>query len=115
MIAKAEETPTFLDTDWPNWRGPTHNGIAPERQNPPTQFSTTQNVIWKAPVPGLGHGTPIVVRDKVVLLTADQKAKHSSLSPMNEVLENNLAKGDSQGWLHATQQKGLTSQRFPLL
>ena len=75
MIAKAEETPTFLDTDWPNWRGPTHNGIAPERQNPPTQFSTTENVIWKAPVPGLGHGTPIVVRDKVVLLTADQKSQ----------------------------------------
>lgn len=74
----AAETPTFPATDWPNWRGPTHDGIAPAGQNPPTQFSTTENILWKAPVPGRGHGTPIVIGDKVVLLAADAQAQVQS-------------------------------------
>lgn len=65
--------------DWPQWRGPTGDGIAAPGQNPPTQWSESQNVLWKAPVPGKGHGTPAVVGDRIYLATADPAKGSQSL------------------------------------
>ncbi|MBM3892649.1 MAG: hypothetical protein FJ388_26320, partial [Verrucomicrobia bacterium] len=44
--------------DWPWWRGPNQDNIAPPQQSPPVRWSATENVIWKADVPGRGHGSP---------------------------------------------------------
>ena len=37
--------------DWPWWRGPQRNGVANPDQDPPTDWSATQNVAWKSPIP----------------------------------------------------------------
>ncbi|MEZ5351799.1 MAG: PQQ-binding-like beta-propeller repeat protein [Bryobacteraceae bacterium] len=50
--------------DWPQWRGPTGDGISPE-PDAPLRWSQTANVAWKAPLPGLGSSTPIVLGDRV--------------------------------------------------
>ncbi|MFP6899439.1 MAG: PQQ-binding-like beta-propeller repeat protein, partial [Opitutales bacterium] len=65
--------------DWPWWRGPSLDGVAAPGQKPPTTWSATRNVIWKAPVPGRGHGTPIVVGNQVVLVTADEAREIQSV------------------------------------
>jgi outer membrane protein assembly factor BamB len=57
--------------DWPAWRGPTRDGIAAPNQNPPIRWSETESVLWKAPLPGRGHGSPTVVADSIYLPTAD--------------------------------------------
>src|SRR4051812_35104032 len=57
--------------DWPWWRGPNRDGSADAKTPPPTEWSDTQNIAWKAKVPGRGHGSPIVVGDRVFLQTAD--------------------------------------------
>ncbi len=57
--------------DWPWWRGPDRNGIADPDQSPPTEWSETQNVLWKTNIPGRGHSAPIVVGEHVFLTTAD--------------------------------------------
>jgi outer membrane protein assembly factor BamB len=54
---------------WPHWRGPTGNGVAP-KADPPTEWSEKQNLRWKVALPGLGHSTPIVWRDRVFVTTA---------------------------------------------
>jgi outer membrane protein assembly factor BamB len=59
--------------DWPWWRGPNRNGVADAAQKPPLKWSETENVLWKTPVPGRGHGSPIVVGDQIFLATADPK------------------------------------------
>ncbi|GIW99236.1 MAG: serine/threonine protein kinase [Pirellulaceae bacterium] len=59
-----------LRDQWPMWRGPTNDGIAPEGQDPPTHWSTSENVRWVADVPGRGHASPVVVSDRVILATA---------------------------------------------
>lgn len=59
--------------DWPWWRGPNGNGIAAEGQTPPVEWSPDENIVWKAAVPGRGHGSPTVVGDQVFLATADEK------------------------------------------
>jgi outer membrane protein assembly factor BamB len=59
-------------TDWAWWRGPSHDGVAAPGQKPPLHWSETENVVWKVPVPGRGHGSPIVVGDQVFLATCDE-------------------------------------------
>ena len=55
--------------NWPQWRGPLANGVAP-RANPPIHWSETNNLRWKIPLPGKGHSSPIVFGDSVYLLAA---------------------------------------------
>ncbi|MCA9270901.1 MAG: PQQ-binding-like beta-propeller repeat protein, partial [Planctomycetales bacterium] len=59
--------------DWPWWRGPQRDGHADAAQSPPTAWSETENVVWKTPLAGRGHGSPIVVGDQIVLATADEE------------------------------------------
>lgn len=54
---------------WPQWRGPLANGVAP-LANPPIQWSETNNVRWKIPLPGKGHASPIIFGDSVYVLAA---------------------------------------------
>jgi outer membrane protein assembly factor BamB len=66
-------------TDWPWWRGPNRNGVADPKQQPPLQWSETENVRWKSPIPGRGHGSPTVVGHRVFLPTADFDARTQSV------------------------------------
>lgn len=56
-------------SDWPWWRGPERNGVAASGQELPTDWS--ERVAWKVAVPGRGHGSPIVVSDRIYLATAE--------------------------------------------
>lgn len=55
--------------NWPQWRGPLANGVAPQA-NPPSKWSETENIKWKQPIPGFGTSTPIIWGDRVFLLSA---------------------------------------------
>lgn len=59
--------------DWPAWRGPRGDGSADPAQTPPLAWSATEGVVWKAEVPGRGHGSPIVVGDRVYLAACDEE------------------------------------------
>ena len=63
----------ITSADWPCWRGPGRDGVASPDQAPPTSWSDTENVLWRAPVPGRGHGSPTVLGGQVFLATADQQ------------------------------------------
>jgi outer membrane protein assembly factor BamB len=64
--------------DWPWWRGPNHNGIA-DSDSAPLRWSETENIVWKASVPGRGHADPTVVGNRVFLPTADEAAQVQSV------------------------------------
>lgn len=89
--------------DWPWWRGPHRNGIAESKQTPPTSWSTTENVLWKSPVPGRGHGSPIVVGNQVVLITADEQ------NGVQSVLSFNRDTGD-EAWKTDVHTGGLSKK-----
>ena len=55
--------------DWPGWLGPGGLGVAPENAIP-TQWDMAKNVKWKAKIPGLGHSSPIVWKNRVFVTTA---------------------------------------------
>lgn len=70
-LAAGEFRPAADAQDWPWWRGPTRNGVAISEQASPTKWSETDSVVWKTPIPGKGHGSPIVIGKLVVLQTAE--------------------------------------------
>ena len=55
--------------DWPEFRGPTAQGRSSET-GLPVEWSPGLNVAWKAPVPGLGWSSPVIVAGKVYLTSA---------------------------------------------
>jgi outer membrane protein assembly factor BamB len=55
--------------DWPQFRGPTSQGIAPPGHYP-VEWSTGKNVAWRKPIPGKGWSSPIVHGGFVYLTTA---------------------------------------------
>jgi outer membrane protein assembly factor BamB len=59
----------FAGTSWPQWRGPSGQGIS-EEKNLPTTWSATKNIKWKTPIAGRGHSSPIVWGNKIFLTTA---------------------------------------------
>jgi len=56
--------------NWPQWRGPSLNGLSGER-NLPVKWSRTDNVSWKLPLPAWSGSTPIVWGDRIFLNVAD--------------------------------------------
>ncbi len=66
------------ESDWPWWRGTERDGKA-IAQDVPVEWSETENVAWRASVPGRGHGSPTVWGERVFLATADEKAETQSL------------------------------------
>lgn len=60
--------------DWPQWRGPNGTGSteseAPEGSGPPVRWSRTENIVWRTPIEGRGHSTPVVIGNRVLVTTA---------------------------------------------
>ena len=60
--------------DWPQFRGPTGQGISDER-NLPVTWSETQNVRWKVAIPGRGWSSPVIQGDRIWLTTATEEGR----------------------------------------
>jgi outer membrane protein assembly factor BamB len=58
--------------DWPQFRGPTGQGISTET-NVPRKWSATENIAWRTPIPGESWSSPIVWGDRLFLTTATDK------------------------------------------
>lgn len=63
-----------LPAEWWGFRGPGGNGVL-ESKRLPLKWSATENVAWKAEIPGRGHSQPIIVGDKVFLTTSIEGEK----------------------------------------
>lgn len=80
---RANEVSAEARRNWPQWRGPLANGVAPEA-NPPQEWSETKNVKWKVPIPGEGSSTPAIWGERIFVLTALSPEKKAAASPAPE-------------------------------
>jgi outer membrane protein assembly factor BamB len=64
--------------DWPNWRGPSCDGVSPERSLP-LKWSRTQNVRWRVPLPERANSTPVVSGDRIFLTQPLEKQNRRTL------------------------------------
>lgn len=67
--ALAEDRNLDALDQWGQWRGPLGTGVAP-RGYPPLTWGENKNIRWKTAIPGKGHSTPIVWRDRIFVTTA---------------------------------------------
>jgi outer membrane protein assembly factor BamB len=81
------------ERDWPWWRGPSRNGIAAQ-QSVPTKFGDRENVVWKSPIPGRGHSSPIVVGDRIFLATSQKAPQVQSVLAFDRKTGRQLWKTD---------------------
>jgi outer membrane protein assembly factor BamB len=67
---------------WPSFRGPHASGIV-EGQHLPDHWdgTTGENVLWRTPIPGLAHSSPIVWGDRVFVTTAVSSLPSASFKP----------------------------------
>lgn len=55
---------------WPSFRGPQASGVAEGPAPTAWNAEAGTNVLWKTPIPGLAHSSPVVWGDKVFITTA---------------------------------------------
>jgi len=65
---------TTTAQDWPEFRGPSGQGISDEH-GLPLVWSETNHVKWKTPIPGRGWSSPAVLGDRIWLTTATDDGK----------------------------------------
>ncbi len=73
--------------DWPQWRGPSSNGVSVE-QGLPVRWSASENIAWKAKLGGLGVSSPVVWGDRVFITSQIGKL------PVQEGDQPQLARDD---------------------
>ena len=72
---------TFTETqaqNWSCWRGPNGDGTTIET-DVPVSWDSVKNVVWKSPIPGKGHSSPIVWENKLFLTTATEETQEKML------------------------------------
>jgi outer membrane protein assembly factor BamB len=62
-----------IDAHWPQWRGPSAQGIAMATQIP-THWSDTTNIRWKVKTIGRGYSSPVITGNQIWLTTAIETA-----------------------------------------
>ena len=94
--------------DWPEFRGPTGQGLV-GKGSLPTTWSKDKNVVWKQEIPGKGWSSPVVAGGRVYLTTAvPQENGDQSL----RALCLNAAKGDILWEKEIFRQKGKQAPRI---
>jgi outer membrane protein assembly factor BamB len=69
---------TAAGEDWPEFRGPTGQGLAQGAL--PLEWGPAKNVAWKQPIPGSGWSSPVVVAGRVYLTSAVPAGKNGDQS-----------------------------------
>ncbi len=67
---------------WPSFRGPHASGVA-DGQNLPDQWNAKsgQNILWRTPIPGLAHSSPVVWGNRIFVTSAVSSDPKASFRP----------------------------------
>ncbi len=80
LLAPSLCGPDSRAEQWPCWRGPRGDGSSLET-DPPLRWHGTkgENVLWKSPLPGEGHASPIVWADYIFTVSCRVESKERLL------------------------------------
>jgi outer membrane protein assembly factor BamB len=74
--------PSAANANWPSFRGPQAAGVS-EKQNLPDKWDgkTGENILWRTPIPGLAHSSPIVWGQRIFVTSAVSSDPKASFKP----------------------------------
>jgi len=80
--ATARPDPNTSKGSWPSFRGPQASGVA-ERQNLPDHWDvkTGENILWRTPMTGLAHSSPIVWGHRIFVTSAVSTDPNATFRP----------------------------------
>ncbi|MFO1513188.1 MAG: PQQ-binding-like beta-propeller repeat protein [Verrucomicrobiota bacterium] len=73
-------------SSWPQWRGD-GSGVASDTQVV-LDWSATNGVVWRTPLPGRGHSSPVILDGRIYLTTDFEGAAIPGAKPVKHILEN---------------------------
>jgi outer membrane protein assembly factor BamB len=82
-------TPYARSGDWPQWRGPSNDGVSADVELP-VRWSSADHVAWKVDLAGLGASSPIVFGDKVIVTS------QHGIAPVQKNMQPLLARDDQE-------------------
>ena len=66
--------------NWPGWRGPRGDGTSRDKDAPlKWDGKSGENIVWKVPIPGKGHASPVIWEDRVLIVTCLEDSKERVL------------------------------------
>ncbi|HEX6984117.1 MAG TPA: PQQ-binding-like beta-propeller repeat protein, partial [Planctomycetaceae bacterium] len=71
LVSLSLSLPAVAGGNWPEFRGPNGVGVVPGADLP-AEFGEGKNVVWKTPIHGWGHSSPVVWGDQVWMTTATE-------------------------------------------
>jgi outer membrane protein assembly factor BamB len=86
------------DPNWPQWRGPSRNGVSTET-GLPLEWGATDNLLWKTAIEGRGHSSPVVWGNRVFLTTDIEGEPIEGASAPKHIR-------DGEVYLHPDSQSG---------
>jgi outer membrane protein assembly factor BamB len=80
--APSRPDPNTPAGSWPSFRGQQASGIA-ERQNLPDRWDgkTGENILWRTPIPGLAHSSPVVWGHRIFVTSASSSDPKATFRP----------------------------------
>ena len=80
--APALPRPAPENGSWPSFRGPNASGIATAQNLPATwNAAKGENILWKTPIPGLAHSSPVVWGDRIFIASAISSRAKATFKP----------------------------------
>jgi outer membrane protein assembly factor BamB len=73
---------TSAKGSWPSFRGPHASGVA-DGQDLPDHWNgkTGENILWRTPIPGLAHSSPVVWGDRIFVTSAISSRPDATFKP----------------------------------
>lgn len=80
VLALLAKTPVVRAENWSGWRGPRGDGTSLDTGVPVLwDGEAGRNVVWKVDVPGKGHASPIIWKDRIFLVSCIEDKKERVL------------------------------------
>src|SRR5437016_10017108 len=80
-----------LRANWPQWRGPNSDGSSKTARGLATNWTQTENVLWRTKLPSWSAATPIVWADTIFVTSAE--AGFQSTETVKGVLDDPVRGG----------------------
>ncbi|HVC92214.1 MAG TPA: PQQ-binding-like beta-propeller repeat protein [Pirellulales bacterium] len=74
MVSTVQAQESAAEARWPQFRGPSGQGIAVAGMEFPTEFGPSKNVVWKTSLPS-GHSSPCVWDDRIFVTCFEPETK----------------------------------------
>jgi outer membrane protein assembly factor BamB len=99
---------TWAAENWPQWRGPSGQGVSSETAVP-TEWGPDKNLVWKTELPGTGHSSPIVWGGRIFVTAVLE----GDVVPGQRAVKHR--QGKDEDWIHPESVAGDKKHTFKVL